>query len=368
VYQFQHQRSKPYYNLPETNVKLLGLPGECPHQGEKIMRIALDAMGSDKHPEPEVKAAVEAARKFGDEIILVGNESILNHLLEKENKSNAPVKIVHAPEVFEMTDKISRGALRKTQNSIGVGMDLLKNKEVDALISAGNTAGIMAFGLTRLGRIRGVKRPAICGIFPVRGGYCVVSDIGANVDSKPEYLLQYAIMSAAYAKTALGKEFPRVGLFSNGEEPGKGNQLVRETYPLLEASDLNFVGNIEGKELYGGEVDVAIGDGFTGNVVLKVSEAVLKFMTDILREELMRSPLTKLGALLAKPAFSALKKTIDPTDIATFPLLGVDGLVFIAHGRSNAHILGNAINRTREAVDANLMNLLRDSIAEDIAN
>ncbi len=327
------------------------------------MRIILDAMGSDRHPEPELHAAVEAARLFGDEIILVGKEEVLRPRLEALNPDGAPVRIVHAPEVLEMTDKPARSARTKAQNSMAVGMELLKAGEGDAFVTAGNTGGAMANALFRLGRIRGVKRPALATRFPTRKGYCVVLDIGANAECKPEYLLQFAIMGAVYAEHLLGVRNPRVGLLSNGEEAGKGNDLVKATYPLLEASGLNFIGNVEGKELFGGEADVVVTDGFTGNVLLKASEAVTKLLVDVLKENLMASPRTKLGALLAKPAFDALKGMLDPEEIGAAPLLGINGLVFVGHGRSDARALLSAIRAARQGVESDLLTQLGTAIA-----
>ena len=331
------------------------------------MRIILDAMGSDHHPEPELHAAVQAAREFGDEIILVGKEDILRPRLEALNPDRAPVRIVHAPEVLEMTDKPARSARSKAQNSMAVGMELLKAGEGDAFVTAGNTGGAMANALFRLGRIRGVKRPALATRFPTRKGYCVVLDIGANAECKPEYLLQFGVMGSVYAEQVLGVHNPRVGLLSNGEEAGKGNDLVKATYPLLEASGLNFVGNVEGKELFGGDVDVVVTDGFTGNVLLKASEAVTKLLVDVLKEGLMASPRTKLGALLAKPAFAQLKGMLDPSEIGAAPLLGIDGLVFVGHGRSDARAVFSAIRAARQAVENNLLEQLRTAIAERLS-
>jgi glycerol-3-phosphate acyltransferase PlsX len=321
-------------------------------------RIILDAMGSDEHPEPEIRAAIQAARLYGDEIILVGDEARLTPLL-----AGAPgVRVVHAPEVFEMSDKISPGALRKMQNSMGVAMDLLRSGEGDAFVTAGNTGGAMAIALARLGRIHGVKRPALSALFPVKGGHCVVADIGANAECKPEYLVQFAQMGAIYAHLMMGKPNPRVGLLANGEEESKGNDLVKETHPLLRQSGLNFIGNVEGKELFGGQTDVVITDGFTGNILLKSSEAVAKLLVDSLREHLMASPRTKVGALLARPAFIALRKMLDPAEIGAAPLLGVDGLVFVGHGRSDARALVSAIHTARVAVEGGLLRSLRQAI------
>lgn len=329
------------------------------------MRILLDGMGSDNHPHPEIEAAVKVAAEFGDEILLVGNEDHIGPLLTQVNTHHAPVTIVHAPEVFKMTDSISRGGLRKVKNSIGVALDLLKTGEAGAFVTAGNTGGAMALGLLRLGRIRGVKRPALSALFPVRGGkYCVVADIGANAECKPEYLVQFAIMGSVYAEKLLSVNQPRVGLMSNGEEPGKGNNLIKKTYPLLEDSQLNFIGNVEGKELFGGHADVVVMDGFTGNVLLKSSEAVAKLIMDGLRKNLKSTPLRKLGAFLAMPAFKELRKDFDPNEVGAAPLLGLDGLVFVAHGRSNALALYNSLKLARQAVEVNLIDSLRGAIEE----
>ena len=330
------------------------------------MRIILDAMGSDTYPEPEVQAAVEAARLYNEEIILVGHEEKLKPRLIALAGDKPQIRVVHAPEVLEMTDKPAENARRKAQNSMAIGMDLLKAGEGDAFVTAGNTGGAMANALFHLGRIRGVKRPALTALFPVKGGKCVVCDIGANADCKPEYLVQFAIMGSIYAQKVLQIQNPRVGLLSNGEEPGKGNELVKTTYPLLEKSGLNFIGNVEGKELFGGQADVVVTDGFTGNVLLKSSEAVGKLIVDILRQELTSSFRTKMGALLAKPAFGAIKKLMDPGEVGAAPLLGIDGLVFVGHGRSDARALVSAISVARQAVGSNLLEALRSAIQEKL--
>jgi len=323
------------------------------------MRIVLDAMGSDNYPNPEVQAAVQAGKQFGDQVLLVGQEDLLKSKLDALGGSEL-VKIIHAADVLEMTDKPARSASKKAQNSMAVGMDLIKSGEADAFVTAGNTGGAMANGLFRLGRIRGVKRPALTVLLPVvTGGHCAVLDIGANAECKPLYLNQFAVMGSLYAEKVLGIVKPRVGLLSNGEEAGKGNDLVKETYPLLESSDLNFIGNVEPKELFGGEVDVVITDGFTGNVMVKASEAVSKMLIDIIRKELTSSALTSIGALLAKPAFNNVKKLMDPGEVGAAPLLGIDGLVFVGHGRSDSHALTNAIRVARQAVSAKLLESLR---------
>ncbi|MCW5873553.1 MAG: phosphate acyltransferase PlsX [Anaerolineales bacterium] len=328
------------------------------------MRIVLDAMGSDNHPAPEVDAAVEYARHYSEPLYLVGDAPRLHELLGNRGQG---IEIVHAPDVFEMSDHISPGSLRKVQNSIGAGMDLLKDGQADAFVSAGNTGGQMAIALARLGRLRGLKRPALSALFPVSGGRCAVLDVGANTECKPEYLLQFAQLGAAYVEQVLGVKNPRVALLSNGEEAGKGNDLVKATYPLLQASGLNFIGNVEGKELFGGEADVVVTDGFTGNVLMKSAEAVAKLITERLREEITSSFITKIGGLLARPAFRGLRKELDPAEVGAVPLLGINGLVFVAHGRSDSRALLSALRLARQSVEVNLLSSLSQAIESGLA-
>jgi len=332
------------------------------------MRIVLDAMGTDHCPDPEIKAAIEAANKFGDEIILVGPEELLKEEIEKSSNKKNPVRIIDAQDVITMKDKGLQLALKAKRKgsttSMAVGMDMLKNGEADAFVTAGNTGGALATAYYRLGTIPGVERPAVSVFFPVKNGSCVVLDIGANPDCRPEHLLQFAVFGSVFSQKMRNIQNPKIGLLSNGEEAGKGNELVRETYPLLEASGLNFVGNIEGKELYGGEIDVAVTDGFTGNILLKSSEAVAKLLIDTLKTELTSSTRTKIGALLAKPAFAKLKALLDPSEVGAGPLLGVNGLVFIGHGRSDSRALVNAIHSARQAVSVDLLSALETAIQE----
>jgi phosphate acyltransferase len=250
---------------------------------------------------------------------------------------------------------------------MAVGLELVKSGEGQAFITAGNTGGAMANALMRLKRIKGLLRPALTAIFPVLNGRTVVLDIGANAECKPEFLLQFAVMGSIYAELVMGIKNPRIGLLSNGEEAGKGNQLVKDTYPLLEASGLNFYGNVESKELFGGKVDVVVTDGFTGNILLKTSESVAKLITTQLKTELMVNTRTRLGGALAKPAFANLKKFMDPSEYGAAPLLGIDGLVFVGHGRSDAHAMVSALRVAQQAVDANLLEALRSSLEEKMA-
>lgn len=330
------------------------------------MRIVLDAMGSDRHPDPEVGAALKASQIYPDEIFLVGPQDLLEAKLASFSQPPR-LRIVHASQVLEMTDKPAENARRKSDTSMAVGMELVRRGEADAFITAGNTGGAMATALFQLRRIRGVRRPALTAQFPVRNGHCIVLDIGANADCKPEYLVQFAIMGAVYAEKVLQKVPPRVALLSNGEEAGKGNQLIKETYPILKELMPNFIGNVEPKELFNGEADVVITDGFTGNILLKSSEAVAKFLTDLIRTEMLKSTQTKIGAILSKPAFARVKKVMDPGEVGAAPLLGVNGLVFIGHGRSDDIALVNAIRVARQAVEAGLMNELQVALAERLS-
>ncbi len=328
------------------------------------MTIILDAMGSDQYPDPEIQAAIIAAREFSEEIILVGDENLIAPQLKAQNAQNLPIKVEHAPDLVEMGEKPVEAAKRKPRNSMAVGLSLVKEGKGDAFVTAGNTGAAMFNALRTLGRIKGVARPALTALFPVKGGHCVVLDIGANADCRPEFLLQFAVLGSIYAEKVLNKQNPRVGLLSNGEESGKGNQLIKDTYPLLEKSGLNFIGNVEGKELFGGAADVVVTDGFTGNILLKSSEAVAKLLTDTLKQELTASTITKFGALLAKPAFKKLKAMMDPGEVGAAPLLGIDGLVFVGHGRSDSRAMYNAIRIARQAVKADLLPALRSAIEE----
>lgn len=329
------------------------------------MPIVLDAMGSDNFPFPEVDAAYQAAAKLDTKVILVGQQEKLQPLMDQ--KTDDPrVELVHAPDIIEMSDKPARNARRKADNSMAIGMDLIKTGKAEAFVTAGNTGGAMANGLFRLGRIPGVKRPALTATLPTKRGFAIIVDIGANADCKPQYLLQFGIMGSIYAEKVLGIERPKVGLLSNGEEEGKGNQLVKKSFPLFAESSLNFFGNAEPKEFFSGDVDVLVCDGFTGNILIKTSESVSTFLLDIMKEELSGNLRTKLGAGLAMPAFKNLRKILDPRQIGAAPLLGIDGLVFVGHGRSDDLALVNSIKRAKQAIDAQLLPSLKAAIQSQL--
>src|SRR5690349_1917765 len=242
-----------------------------------MTRIAVDAMGSDNYPTPDVEGAVMAAREYGVEILLVGDPSKIQPVLDSVGVTNLPIRVVNAPEMLTMHDKgedlVMKARHKEAKNSMAVGLDLVKGGQADAFVTAGNTGAAMVTSLFRLGRIRGVDRPALVGPFPTASGMCLVLDIGANPNCEPLNLQQFAIMGSVYAERVRGVKNPRIGLISNGEEAGKGSELVKGAYPLLEKAKLNFIGNVEGKEIFNGQTDVAVTDGFTGNVLLKSTEA-----------------------------------------------------------------------------------------------
>ena len=328
-------------------------------------------MGSDNYPRPDVEGAVMAAREYGVEIILTGDASKIQPILDSANAAGLPLSIVHAPEMLTMHDKgeelVMKARHKDAQNSMAVGLDMVKRGEADAFVTAGNTGAAMVTSLFRLGRLRGVDRPALAPVFPTATGTCIILDIGANPDCKPENLLQFGIMGSVYAERVRGVKNPRVGLISNGEEAGKGSELVKGTYPLLANAGLNFVGNVEGKEIFSGHVDVAVTDGFTGNVLLKSTEAVAKLIIEKIREAIKGGgPLALIGGLLVKPAMGKVKKLLDPSEEGAAPLLGVNGLVFIGHGRSDALAIKNAIRVAKEAAESKVLDAMKSAIEESL--
>jgi phosphate acyltransferase len=329
------------------------------------MRIVLDAMGSDHYPVPDVGGAVLAARELGSagEIILVGDENQIQLELAKHDIGGLPLSWVHASQVIEMTDKPAAAVKARPDSSVVVGMRLLKEGKADAFVSAGNTGGVLAAALFGLGRIRGIRRPALAAPFPLPTGVVMFLDAGANADCKPEYLYQFGLMGSAYVERVLGRPQPRVATLSNGEEEGKGNLLVKEAFALLKGSALNLVGNVEPKEFLGGEADVVVTDGFTGNVIVKQSEAVIRLLFGMMREEIKAGTLTKVGGLLAKPALLRVAKQLDPFEIGGLVLLGVRGVVVVGHGRSNEIAIKNAIRQAKEAVERDLVKAIEDGLA-----
>jgi glycerol-3-phosphate acyltransferase PlsX len=336
-----------------------------------MTRIVVDAMGSDNYPTPDVEGAVMAAREYGVEITLVGDEAKIKPILDSAGGATLPIRIIHAPEMLTMHDKgddlVMKARHKDAKNSMAVGYDLVKNGEADAFVTAGNTGAAMVTALFRLGRIRGVDRPALAPPFPTANGYCIILDIGANPDCKAENLLQFGIMGSVFAERVRGVKNPRVGLISNGEEAGKGSELVKAAYPLLASAKLNFIGNVEGKEIFNGSTDVAVTDGFTGNVLLKSTEAVAKLITEKIRETIKNGNLaTKFGGMLVRPALGVIRKMLDPSEEGAAPLLGVNGLVFIAHGRSDALAIKSAVRVAKGAAEAKVLDALKSAIEESL--
>lgn len=329
---------------------------------EKMIKIVLDAMGSDDRPKPEVEASVMATKELGVELLLVGPEKELHERLQGLHGDLTNVEVINAPESLDMSDYIQEARVKK-DNSMRIGMELVQTGQADAFVTAGNTGMAMYYATKTFGLIKGLIRPCLCAIFPVKDGRCVVLDIGANAECRPEFLQQFALLGSIYSGKMLGINNPRIGLLSNGEEEGKGNNLIRETYPIFKETIPNFIGNVEGKELFSGKVDVVVTDGFTGNVLMKSSEAISHLIMDVLKQSLMSSFRTKLGALLAKPAFNSVKKMLDPSEIGAAPLLGIDGLVFVGHGRSDTKAVVSSIRIAKQAVEADLLGHLRKSIA-----
>jgi len=328
------------------------------------MKIVVDAMGGDHAPAVVVDGAVQAARALQAEIILVGQQAAVEAELRKHDTTGLTLTIVHASQVVEMDEHPAAAVKAKKDSSMVVGMDLVKRGEADAFFTAGNSGGALAAALFRLGRIRGIQRPALSTVFPSQTpqGYCFLLDVGANADCKPEYLLQFAIMGSVYAERILGVPRPRVAIVSNGEEVGKGNQLVQETVPLLQASGLHFVGNAEGKDIPWGIADVIVTDGFTGNVIVKLSEGVAKLIVDTLKTEITSRTLSKVGALLAKPAFDVIKRRLDYREYGGAPLLGVDGVVIVGHGRSDAYAIKNAVLVAARTVENGVLEAIKRGI------
>jgi glycerol-3-phosphate acyltransferase PlsX len=375
----EREASKEWYPfstggiLPEDPFDVKPVEGYNTHRSERngketTMRIALDAMGSDLFPRPDVEGAVMAAREYGEEILLIGDEKVALPVLEALKPGSLPIKFIHAPEMLTMQEKGLSLALKAKQKepktSMAIGVDLVKAGKADAFVTMGNTGAAAAVAFFRLGMLPGIERPALAPVFPTRKGFCVVLDIGINPDIQPKNLLEFAIMGSLYAEAVRGVAKPRVALLSNGEETGKGNFLVREATPMLKNSTLNFIGNAEPKEVYAGNVDVLVTDGFSGNIFLKSSEAVAKLIVDSIKEKIMAGSLpVKLGGILVKPALTDIKKMLDPSEEGAAPLLGVDGLVFIGHGRSDALAVKNAVRGAIGAVRSGMQDLIRKEIS-----
>ena len=332
------------------------------HLEKPSVRIALDAMGGDKGLAPIVEGGLSAAREYGIEIAFIGCQREIEQELARQAPTPAGVTIVHASEVVEMGDEPGTAAHNKRDSSMVVGVELVKKEHAAAFVSAGNSGGVLAAAQMYLGRLPGVRRSALGTVYPTLQGFCFVLDVGATTDCKPEYLLQFGIMGSAYSMGALKIAQPRVGILSNGEEQGKGSLLVKGAHQLLKPSGLNFVGNIEGKDIPYQPVDVLVTDGFTGNVFIKTSEGVVALLTKTMEREIRRRPQAVVGALLARSALRAAKASLDYTNYGGAVLLGVNGITIVAHGRSNAKAIKNAIRVAKQAVDADIVGAIKEGL------
>jgi phosphate acyltransferase len=327
------------------------------------VKIAVDAMGGDFAPREVVKGALQAAMEYGISVILVGDEK---QVLAELNKSDAGglISVVHASEVISMGEQPAVAVRRKRDSSIVRATQLVKDGEASAVVSAGNTGAAMASALIYLGRIKGIDRPAIAGVLPNEKSFSLMLDVGANVDSKPANLLQFGIMGYQYAKKIMGIENPRVGLLSNGEETTKGNETTLAAFPQLQSAGINFIGNVEGRDIFSGGVDVIVCDGFIGNIVLKAGEGMAVMLLKMIKEEITKSWLAKSGAVLAKPALKALQKRLDYNEYGGAPFLGVNGVSIICHGSSTAKAVKSAIKLARDSVE----NYLVEEIGASVVN
>jgi phosphate acyltransferase len=327
--------------------------------------IALDAMGSDRAPRPEIEGAIQAARHYDVRVALVGREEpIRAELARYPAAAGLPLDVVNATEVITMEDKAVQAVRAKRDSSLRVGLRLVREGRAAGFITAGNTGAAMTTAKMVLGAIPGVDRPALAAVFPTAvNTVAILLDVGANVDCKPHNLEQFAVMGEIYFRSMFGTKRPRVGLLSIGEEETKGNELTRDSFQLLKQLPLNFVGNVEGRDLYGGQVDVIVADGFVGNVALKTSEGVANLVRATLKETLKTTITRQVGYLLSRSAFADFKKRLDHTEYGGAPLLGVKGVCFITHGSSNANAIKNAIRVAAEFAERKIIDKFEKELA-----
>lgn len=332
------------------------------------MKIAIDAMGGDNAPDAIIKGSLEVIRNNSNiNLILVGKSDIINQKLNDFNYNQDQIEVQPASEVITMNDSPAAALKKKKDSSIVIASELVKNNKAEAFISAGNTGAVMAAGLFKIGRLSGIKRPAIATIFPARGGETLVLDAGANVDSKPVNLVQFAIMGQIFARNILHINNPRLGLLSIGEEKEKGNKLVTSTFDLLEDDRRihNFIGNVEGRDIFRGNCDVVVCDGFVGNVVLKTTEGVANLMFDLLKDVFYKNLITKIGAFILKSHIKKMMGKVDYRQYGGAPLLGIKKPVIISHGSSDATAIVNAVEAARESINSGIAELIAAEINKD---
>lgn len=320
-----------------------------------MITIALDAMGGDHAPKSEIEGAIRAARSLNVRVILVGREDLIREELRAHDASGLPIEVHHASEVITMEDSAAKAMRAKRDSSVRVASRLVREGIAQGMVSAGNTGAVMATAKLVQGMVRGVDRPALATAFPtLKGSPAVLVDVGANVDCSPQMLAQFAVMGEVYSRVIFSTERPRVGLLSIGEEEHKGNELTKQAFPLLKSLPINFIGNVEGRDVYTGYADVLVCDGFVGNVALKVSEGIVDVIKQMLRQSLEATISRQIGAVLARNGFADLKKRMDYSEYGGAPLLGVKGVTIICHGRSNANAIKNAIRVAAEFADGRI--------------
>jgi phosphate acyltransferase len=346
-------------------VSAAGSAGSARSGTQPGVRIALDAMGGDNAPGAIVLGAVQAARKQGLGVLLVGPEQTVRAELAKHDTAGLDLEVVNADEVIGMDEHPAEAVRTKRRNSMTVALEQVRDGRAVAAVSAGNSGAMLAASLFTLRRIPGVDRPALAGVFPAAGGRrTLVLDIGANTDSKPAYLVQFAVMGSLYMERVFGVPRPRVALLANGEEATKGDQVVQDAHALLQTAagpaGVNFVGNVEGRDINAGTVDVVVCDGFVGNVVLKLSEGLSRMLLDTIRAAITAHPITAVGGLLARPAFDRVRRELDPDEYGGVPLLGVNGVSIVSHGRSGAKAIESALRVARQAADSRVPQLIAE--------
>ncbi len=336
------------------------------------MRIAVDAMGGDQGPEVVVAGAVEAARARPGlfEILLVGQRDRVTALVEGQAPREARIEVIHASQVIEMSEPPASAFRKKKDSSIAVATRLVKEGRADAFISAGNTGAVVASSLVTLGRLAGISRPAISTLWPNKKKGAVVLDVGANYECTPKNLVQFAVMGETYARYQLGIEKPRIGLLNIGEERSKGTELVRVAYDLLEKENMNFVGNVEGRDVFDGAADVVVCDGFVGNIILKFSESIYSFLAHMVKDEIRKGIIATAGAFMMKGAFKAVQSQLDYAEYGGAPLLGVNGVTIISHGKSSSRAIKNAILAAEKSIKSKINLRIEERLkgaAQDVA-
>lgn len=330
-----------------------------------MMKVAVDAMGGDHGPAAVVEGCVQASSSLGIPIILVGDKARIEAELSKYTVDSLDISIRHTTQEVTMGESPIKAIRSKRDSSLRVCFELVKSGEASAVVTAGNSGAAMAAGILLLKKIKGVERPAIAVAVPTKKAPAVLLDVGGNVDCKPLHIVQFAIMGDVYARYVLKKSRPRVGLLSNGEEEGKGNELTRESHVYIKKLPLNYIGYVEGRDIYKGDVDVVVADGFVGNVVLKLSEGLVEAVSSMLKEEIASSFLAKVGYMLARGAFERFKKKVDYAEYGGAPLLGINGICMISHGRSSPKAIKNAVTRAYEYSVGKVNDHLREEIADD---